>query len=172
MKRQLRKLWVWPMAILGLLSFFLFNCAPEPKYRTPALGETISIQPIAVNKELGPSSIHNQAIKLNVMWGGRAINANKGDPMLHFYDSKGELKYSHKWSDLEEAYRRTACSESMVATMDGYLMGNALLCDGSLDLNEITMIKAVDARGKTKVATSWGVYRLSEEVTAVSIGLY
>lgn len=158
------------LLVSGLL---LLNCAPKPKYQTPALGEKVSIAPIAVNQELPQNQQDSKkALKLNVMWGGRALLAERGDPTLYFYDGFGNLKFSYKWSDLEIAYQHTGCSESMVSSLNGYLMGAALICDGSLNLDGISLIRAVDQRGEAREATSWGAYNVSEEVTAVSIGLY
>lgn len=165
------KLLVRPLGY-AVVSLGLLNCAPEPKYRTPDLGETINISPAVINEQLGPKEIDSRAIQLNVMWGGRAIDANKGNPTLHFYDHAGELKFSRSWAELEESYRRTGCTESMVSTLDGYLMGSALICDSSFSLTGITSIKATDARGESREATSWGVHRINDQVTAVSIGLY
>ncbi len=155
------------------LAYIWTACAPEPKFRPPGLGELITIKPIAINK-LAPQHLASKtrAIKLNVMWGGKAIDLEKGDMTLNFYGADSKIKYTHKWSDLVESYRQTGCNGEQVATMDGYLMGVALVCDGSIDMTNIQLIEGIDPKGEKRSATSWGSYLVSEDVQAVSIGLY
>ena len=148
------------------------SCSREPQFRKPQLGEKIFIQPIAINYLLRPKLPTTQAIKLNAMWGGRALAADKGDPLLNFYGTDGKLKNSRKWADLVESYKTTSCSNQQIATLDGYLMGAALICDGSLDLRNITRIEAVDSGGERRSSTSWGVYRIQDDVSGISIGFY
>lgn len=148
------------------------SCSREPQFKKPQLGEKITMQPIAVNYLLRPNLPGTQAIKLNAMWGGRALAADKGDPVLNFYGADGKLKNSKKWADLVESYRSTSCSNQQIATLDGYLMGAALICDGSLDLSNISRIEAVDSGGERRSSTSWGVYRIQDDVSGISIGFY
>ncbi len=152
--------------------FMLVNCAPEPRLRMPALGEVVSISPIAVNRTLAPAPIKTSAIKLNVMWGGRAMTGDKGDPTLNFYDATGQIKYSFKWAQLERAYHDTSCTSEQVRSLDGYLRGSILICDGSLNLQDITRIEGVEDKGEKRYATSWAVYQVDDDVTSVSVGLY
>jgi len=157
------------------LSFVLIlsvACAREPRHKEHRLGEVFSISPVAVNFMLAPTPAPSKALKLNVMWGGRAITSDKGDSTLNFYDKNNKLLHSKKWSELSESHKSTSCSDEQVATMDGYLMGVALICDRSLELKDVQKIEAVNAKGERRSATSWGVYSISDEVDGVSLGLY
>ncbi len=166
------RIFLIPTLALLALGSFLANCAREPRFRAPKLGEVVEIKPVAVNYLLAPAVATHKAIKLNAMWGGRAISSDKGNPTLNFYRANGSLKMSRKWADLTDSYRVTGCSDEQIASLDGYLMGAALICDGSLDLSDVHKIEAVDDTGEKRASTSWGVYRVSEQVSGVSLGFY
>ncbi len=159
-------------ATLSFMLFLTIACAREPRHKEHRLGEVFSISPVAVNIMLAPAPALSKALKLNVMWGGRAISADKGDSTLNFYGKNNKLLYSKKWSELSESHKNTSCSDEQVATMDGYLMGVALVCDRSLELKDVQKIEGVDAKGERRSATSWGVYSITDEVNGVSLGLY
>jgi hypothetical protein len=159
------------LSSLGL-GLVLAACSREPRYMTPRLGEVVSIQPIAIDMLLASTPPKNVPLKLNIMWGGRMLTGEKGDTTLTFYDKAGRVRFSKSWSQLTNAYRETGCSNEAIATLDGSLMGSALVCDGSLDLDGIASIEGVDAKGEKRSATSWSVYMLTEKVAAASIGLY
>jgi len=169
MQDMQRLAWSLTGLILGII---VTACAREPRYSSPKLGEVVSIQPIAVDMQLSTTPPKSGPLKLNIMWGGRLLSSAKGDTTLNFYDKSGKIRYSKTWSQLEVAYRDTDCSNSDIATLDGALMGSALICDGSLDLNGITMIEGIDAKGEKRSSTSWAAYMVNEEVAAASIGLY
>lgn len=159
--------------LMGLiLGIILAACSREPRFLSPKLGEVIAIQPIAVNMQLSTTPAKSGSLKLNIMWGGRMLSSAKGDTTLNFYDKAGKIRYSKTWSQLENAYRDTDCSNRDIATLDGALMGSALICDGSLNLGDITAIEGIDAKGDKRSATSWATYMVNEDVAAVSIGLY
>jgi hypothetical protein len=155
-----------------ILGFLSAACARQPRYASPQLGEVVSIQPIAVDLQLASTPPKNVPLKLNVMWGGRMLTSEKGDTTLNFHDKSGKIRYSKSWSQLESAYRDSDCSNQAIATLDGSLMGSALICDGSLDLDGIVTIEGVNAKGEKRSATSWSVYMVNEHVAAASIGLY
>ncbi len=154
------------------LGVWIAACSREPRYTSPRLGEVVSIQPIAVNQQLMATPPRNVPLKLNVMWGGRMLTSQKGDTTLNFYDKTGKIRYTKSWSQLENAYRETDCSNQAIATLDGSLMGSALICDGSLDLDGIVSIEGIDSKGEKRSATSWSSYMVNENVAAASIGLY
>lgn len=161
------------LSLIGLaLSMLISACSREPRYTSPRLGEVVSIQPIAVDLQLASTPPKNVPLKLNIMWGGRMLSSQKGDTTLNFYDKSGKIRYSKTWSQLENSYRETDCSNQAIATLDGSLMGSALICDGSLDLDGIASIEGVDAKGEKRSATSWSAYMVNESVAAASIGLY
>ena len=155
------------LAILCLLS-----CAREPEFRAPKLGERLSIAPIAINTLLPKSAPAGKGVKLNIMWGGRPLSADQGEQTVNFLDQEGKIKLSYKWSELTSAYRSTGCSNAQIATLDGYLQGAALVCDGSIDLNQISRIEVINEKGQKRTATSWSVYHIRDDVLGVSIGLY
>lgn len=160
------------LAMVGLASgLLLSNCAPEPRFKSPALGEVVFMRPIAIDRN-PEAALKPGALKLSVMWGGRALVSDKGDPTLNFYGKGDVLRYSYKWSQLESAYHDTGCSREQVRFLDGYLVGSALICDGSLDLSGIVRIEGVEAKGEKRSATSWSSYQLDDDVFGVSIGLY
>jgi len=166
-------IWVLDVRLITLgLGLMLAACSREPRYRTPRLGELVSIQPIAIDMQLASTPAKNVPLKLNIMWGGRMLSAEKGDTTLNFYEKSGRVRYSKSWSQLTNAYRETDCSNQAIATLDGSLMGSALICDGSLNLEGIASIEGVDAKGEKRSATSWSIYMLNENVAAASIGLY
>lgn len=154
------------------LGLMLAACSREPRYTSPRLGEVVSIQPIAIDMQLASTAPKNVALKLNIMWGGRMLSGEKGDTTLNFYEKSGRIRYTKSWNQLTNAYRETDCSNAAIATLDGSLMGSALICDGSLNLDGIVSIEGVDAKGEKRSATSWSVYMLNENVAAASIGLY
>lgn len=155
------------------LGFLVAACSREPRFRSPRLGEVVSMRPIAVNMQLAPTPPHrNVPLKLNIMWGGRMLTSEKGETTLNFYDKSGKIRYTKTWSQLENAWRETDCSNQAIATLDGLLMGSALVCDGSLNLDGVATIEGVDAKGEKRSATSWAGYMVNEHVAAVSIGLY
>jgi hypothetical protein len=161
------------LGLTGLaLGLLMTGCSREPRYTSPKLGEVVTIQPIAIDLQLASTPPKNVPVKLNVMWGGRMLDSEKGDTTLHFYDKNGKLRYSKSWAQLENAWRETDCSNQAVATLDGSLMGSALICDGSLDLDGIASIEGVNAKGEKRSATSWATYMVNEQVAAASIGLY
>jgi hypothetical protein len=161
------------LSLCGLaLGLLISACAREPRYTSPRLGEVVSIQPIAVDLQLASTPPKNVPLKLNIMWGGRMLTSEKGDTTLNFYDKSGKIRYSKSWAQLENAYRDTDCSNQSIATLDGSLMGSALICDGSLDLDGIVTIEGVNAKGEKRSATSWSAYMVNEHVAATSIGLY
>lgn len=161
------------LSLIGLtLGCMLAACARKPQYTSPQLGEVVSIQPIAVDLQLASTPPKNVPLKLNIMWGGRMLTSAKGDTTLNFHDKSGKIRYSKSWSQLESAYRDSDCSDQAIATLDGSLMGSALICDGSLDLEGIVSIEGINAKGEKRSATSWSVYMVNEHVAAASIGLY
>lgn len=147
----------------------------DPVLKVPELGKTISIAPIAINFKGEPTvSKKTPGLKLEIMWGGRALQSAKGDPTLRFYSNHKHDEPSHtfSWQELESAYKNTGCTNDMIGTLDGVLMGVALICDGSVSLDGVTRIDAIDSKGEVRAATSWSTYLTSDDVTAVSIGLY
>jgi|GEM_PF-5127393 hypothetical protein len=160
------------LVLLPGLLWVGMGCAREPRYKSPKMGEVVTIKPIAINLQLVQPPHKTQALKLNVMWGGRMLTSEKGDTTLNFYDKNGKLRRTVNWAELETAYQTTGCDNEAIATLDGSLMGTALICDDSLDLKEITMIEGVDSKGEKRFSTSWSVYMLDDEVAAASIGLY
>ncbi|HET9240146.1 MAG TPA: hypothetical protein VFO10_22980 [Oligoflexus sp.] len=154
------------------MGLMLTACSREPRHTSPRLGEIVSIQPIAIDMQLASTAPKNVPLKLNIMWGGRMLTGDKGDTTLNFYEKSGRVRYSKSWNQLSNAYRETDCSNQAIATLDGSLMGSALICDGSLNLDGIVSIEGVDAKGEKRSATSWSVYMLNENVAAASIGLY
>lgn len=166
----------WAAGILAAIgSLALINCAREPRLKIPPIGETMLIKPIAVNFTSVPRVAKpEKAVRLDVMWGGRAISKEKGNPILRFYKNPGDAEpaFSKYWSELAEAYKSSGCSNDQIATMDGYLMGTALICDGSFNLENIKFIEAQQDNGEKHMATSWSSYPVSEDVTGYSIGLY
>jgi hypothetical protein len=166
-------MWGLGLRTIGLgLGLMLAACSREPRYTSPRLGEVVSIQPIAIDMQLASTAPKNVALKLNIMWGGRMLSGEKGDTTLNFYEKSGRIRYTKSWNQLTNAYRETDCSNAAIATLDGSLMGSALICDGSLNLDGIVSIEGVDAKGEKRSATSWSVYMLNENVAAASIGLY
>ncbi len=160
-------------SLVGLtLVVTLTACSRQPRYTSPKLGEVVSMQPIAVNRLLASTPEKRGPLKLNIMWGGRMLTSEKGDTTINFRDNAGRIRFTKTWSQLESAYRDTDCSNQDIATLDGSLMGSALICDGSLDLSGIAMIEGIDAKGEKRSATSWAVYMVNENVAAASIGLY
>jgi hypothetical protein len=166
-------MWGLGLRAIGLgLGLVLATCSREPRLTSPRLGEIVSIQPIAIDMQLASKAPKNVPLKLNIMWGGRMLTGEKGDTTLNFYEKSGRVRYSKSWSQLINAYRETDCSNQAIATLDGSLMGSALICDGSLNLDGIVSIEGVDPKGEKRSATSWSVYMINENVAAVSIGLY
>jgi hypothetical protein len=158
---------------LGIaVGLMLSACSREPRFLSPKLGEVVSIQPIAIDMQLKRTPPKSRALKLNIMWGGRMLSSEKGDITLHFYDASGKLRFSKSWAQLEQSWRDTDCKNEDVATLDGGLKGAALICDGSFDLNGITLIEGENAKGEKRRATSWAAYMVNEHVAATSIGLY
>lgn len=92
--------------------------------------------------------------------------------VVSFQGEKGQLIYEKSWGELQDSFRTSGCSDSQVSSLDGYLIGNALICDGSLDFSKVRLITGTDESGKQRSATSWSVYRASDDVITVSLGLY
>jgi hypothetical protein len=152
-------------------------CSREPKLLLPKIGQTMSLMPIAVNSVAPVTVDYGDArgLRLLVNWGGRAINAVEGNPVLKFYgaaDPKTPV-YSAAWADLEVAWKHTGCTDDMIAAMDGTLMGQALLCDGGLDIRKIVRIEAVDeAKGEVRTATQWTTWKQTDDVVTVTVSVY
>ncbi|WP_141734323.1 hypothetical protein [Oligoflexus tunisiensis] len=168
---QVSQLVVGPFIGLAL-GLMMSACSREPRYLSPKLGEVVTIQPIAIDMQLRRTPPKNRALKLNIMWGGRMLSSEKGDTTLNFHDASGKLRFSRSWAQLEQAWRDTDCRNEDIATLDGSLKGAALICDGSFDLKDITLIEGVNAKGEKRRATSWAAYMVNEHVAATSIGLY
>lgn len=161
-------------ALLATSGLLVANCAREPRLKVPAIGETIFIKPIAVNFTGTPKvDAPSQAIRLDVMWGGRAINDKKG-MTLNFYKKLGDAQpaFTKSWSELAEAYKTTGCSNSQISVLDGYLVGVALICDGSFKLDGIQYIEGIQDDGEKRSATSWSSYPVTEDITGFTFGLY
>lgn len=162
------------LPLIAITSLLVTNCAREPRLKVPAIGETIYIKPIAINFT-GTPKVENpaKAIRLDVMWGGRAINGKK-NMTLKFYKNIGDSEpaFTKTWTELEDAYKTTGCSNEQIAALDGYLVGAALICDGSFKLDGIHFIQGEQDDGEKRSATSWSSYPVTEDITGFTFGLY
>ncbi len=165
---------LWLLTGLGLLGFYAGaqSCAPEPRYKKLKVGETITIMPSKPEESLSLKAQSRRVLRLSVKWGERPLSSEIGDVSLRFFDAAGKLRYETSWSRLSKAYRETGCSPSEVAYLDGYLVGEALICDGSLDLKEIALIEGVLPNAPVRRATSWGWYAIGPDAAGVSLGLF
>lgn len=163
--------------LLSLVVLTASGCScstKEPKVGFPPIGKTMTILPIAVNPT-GPvkSDLGTlPALRLTVMFGG---HPTRGDVTFNFYKGDHQLAKSVKWADLEEAYKKTGCSNDQI--LDGLQdkpAGTVLVCDGSLnglangEWNFVEGIEA-DEPEEPHTATSWSTYKYNEEILGVSI---
>jgi hypothetical protein len=174
MRNLKRSQWIWLLSGLGLLLFYGLqqSCAPEPRYKKLKVGETITILPSKPEEAFKLKDSAHRGVRLSIKWGERPISQDKGDPILRFFDSSGKVRYQFAWSQLARAYKDTGCNATEVAYLDGYLAGEALICDGTLDLRGITLIEGELPQNPIRRATSWGTYALGPDAVGVSIGLF
>jgi hypothetical protein len=172
--------WIITISLAGVMVIgFLttpISCAREPQFKLPPIGQTITLMPISVGKakDLRSPLKDFKAVHLTVGWGGRAIMSDRGDPHLLFYvEGQDEPVKDVAWAELETSYRSTGCSDDLIATLDGPLVGQALICDGSFGgFDQYSHIGAVNSKGRTRDATSWSTYKINDDVLGVIVNLY
>lgn len=168
----MKKNYTIPFLFAALASPFIASCAREPQVKRLEIGQTVDLQPIDPKAfMLRDLNDEEASFKLEVSWGGRPVARNQ-DLTLKFWGDDGNLLYERNWADLEKAYKSTGCSNKQIATLDGYLLGVALICDGDLNIAQVKRITGSDKSGKTRKTDSWNVYPIGNQVYAVSIGLY
>ncbi len=176
MKSWIITLVVSAATIIGFLSTPI-SCARQPEFKLPPIGQTFTIMPSyvgATDGNLKSPELDFKAVHLTVAWGGRSLDSQKGDPRLLLYKSGIEKPVIDvAWADLETAYRSTGCTDDLIATLDGPLVGQALICDGSIGpFDQYSHVEAVNSKGKRRMATSWSTYKISNDVLGVIIQLH
>jgi hypothetical protein len=132
--------------------------------------------PAAINHAgpLAAEELNVPGLRLTVMWGGHPLSSEKeGSVTLKFYKQSAEVPaLTLSWTELETAYKTTNCTDEMIATLDGPLTGTALVCDGRIKIDQYSHIVGVSEKGKTRNATSWSTFRLTDDVVGAAIQLY
>lgn len=169
------------LAKLGLgfsvISFTLISqsCAQrDPMTPTPAINQTVSIMPIAVSPQMLALQHYDPmagaAWQVTLQWSGQPIPA--GDVELRFYKQQGsspEVKIL--WQDLQAISRVSGCSAEQVQSLNKAPPGTVLICDSRLRISDYGLVEAVNRAGEKKTATSWGSWRVADDVMAAVINL-
>lgn len=148
----------------------------EPKVILPPLNQTVTVLPVVVNGT-GPVQLPlaemraANALHVTFMMAGAPLS----DPVteLRFYKKADSQKpdLTVRWGDWVTWYRKSGCSNTQIATLDGPGLGVALVCDGRVHIEEFSKIEGVDRKGSIRSATSWATWRLTDDVVAASIHL-
>ncbi len=153
------------ITILGiaLISIaMLFGCAIDPNPPQHSVGQSISIEPAAVdNAELKLTPAENANVLIRALKNGKPFSVNDDDVIFNFYGVPNKLVHSYSWSALRQMYKTSNCTAN-----DVQLLSNpseeALLCNHYMDVSKISSIEIVAADGSKKILTTWG-YDFSNE---------
>jgi len=129
------------------------------------------MMPVSVNNDrpVQATGIKYSALRLNVMWGGRPIRT--GETLRLYKKGVAEPAWSKSWAELSESYKTSACDNDQIETLDGG-EGMALICDGSLRIEDYISAEAIDEKGEVRRATSWATFAVSDDVLAAAIQLF
>jgi len=158
----------WPAAIASIL-ISPFSCGAEPDYFRPQAGITMRASTIslAALKEIKPSKT---ALKFTVHWNGRAIDS-RHDPIIYFHGGQDQsILHKYHWTTLETLHTKSSCSDEMIASLNGYGMGEALICDMRINMSNISLITIINKKGKKGEATSWTYFNRGDNISEVKIG--
>lgn len=158
---------------VGLASLFASCAQRDAMAPPPALNQTVTIMPLAANpSDLSRLSqfdpMAGAAWQVQFQWDGQALSA--GDIELRFYKTRGTapaLKLS--WNELQAMARGVGCSPEQQASQKSASPASVLLCDGRLRIQDYSYIEAINRAGEIKSATSWGTWRVADDVMNASI---
>lgn len=154
------------------LSLLPFSCAVRaPRIVHLPIGQHVTLMPVSVNdsRPVRATGINYSALRLNILWGGRPIRS--GATLRLYKKGVAEPAWSQSWDDLVAAYKTTGCDNDQIGTMDGG-EGTALICDGSLKIEDFYAADAIDDNGDVRRATSWSTFAVSDDVLAAAIQLF
>ena len=156
----------------ALLTLLPFSCSVrEPRIVHLPLGQHTVMMPVSVNDDrpVRATGIDYSALRLNITWGGRPIRV--GETLRLYKKGVATPAWSKSWAELSESYKTTACDNDQIATLDGG-EGAALICDGSLHIEDYVSADAIDEKGEVRRATSWATFAVNEDVLAAAIQLF